>query len=136
MTLPEPVSAPSSPERDLLAAYAAHLRATGRGNKAYAWGARSFFARWPAPQAWAAEPLQLRLAAGSHTWPLLNFLMLHGHLHPGYDYLLERRLSALWRELPASPLAPSLERFLAAAAELGYAPGPAPAWAPRWHPGC
>ena len=117
---PAPAAVPV-PAPDLAAAYTVWLAATGRGNKAYALGARSFLARWPDPQGWAAEPLAVRLAARSHTRPLLNFLMLHGHLRPGYDYLLERKLSALGRELPASPLGPDIDRFLAAATELGYA---------------
>lgn len=123
MMLPELASAHCA-DPGLPRAYAAYLAATGRGNRSYYWGARAFFARWPDPEIWSAEPLDVRLSAKSHTWPLLNFLMLQGHLHPGYDYLLERKLSALWRELPTSPLAPDLERFLAAALEVGYAPRP------------
>ena len=30
--------------------------------------------------------------------------MLHGHLRPGYDYLLDRKLTAIMREAQASPL--------------------------------
>jgi integrase len=117
--LPAPASAPERAV-ELPAAYAAHLAATGRGNRFYAWAAARFFAGWPQPAGWAAEPLAVRLAADRHTRPLLSFLMLHGHLRPGYDYLVARKLSALWRELPASPLSGDLERFLAAAAELGF----------------
>ena len=46
--------------------------------------------------------------------------MLHGHLRPGYDYLLERKLTVILREAAASPLGPDLERFLAGAEALGY----------------
>ncbi|MBN1172031.1 MAG: tyrosine-type recombinase/integrase, partial [Micromonosporaceae bacterium] len=46
--------------------------------------------------------------------------MLHRHLRPGYDWLLERKLPSLLREAPTSPLGPELARFLAAASELGY----------------
>lgn len=106
---------------ELAAAYAAWLAASGRGNRSYALGARAFLSRWPEPQAWAAEPLERRLDARSQTRPFLTFLMLHGHLRPGYDYLLERKLSALLREAPASPLGPELARFVAAAVELGFA---------------
>jgi len=108
------------PARALLAAYRRWLAARGCGNRAFEQAARSFLARWPDPQTWAAEPLPRRLAAGSSTRPLLGFLMLHGHLRPGYDCLLERKLPALLRELPASPLGGPADRFLAAAAELGY----------------
>ncbi|MGW3473706.1 hypothetical protein ACWDKQ_35910 [Saccharopolyspora sp. NPDC000995] len=38
----------------------------------------------------------------------------------GYDYLLERKLSSIWREIKQSPLGPDLDRFMAAAAELGF----------------
>ena len=67
--------------------------------------------------------------------------MLHGHLRPGYDYLLERKFSSLWRELDDSPVASDLARFRAAAAELGFGdrvpdrqrlPGPGPAADPDW----
>jgi len=109
------------PASALLDAYLAWLAAGERGNRTYVVFARSFLARWPDPQAWAAEPLELRLGANRHTRPLLNFLMLHGHLRPGYDYLLERKLPALLRELAASPLGPQVDHFLAAAGELGYA---------------
>ena len=46
--------------------------------------------------------------------------MLHGHLRPGYDYLLERKLTVILREAAASPLGPDLKRFLAGAETLGY----------------
>jgi len=132
--VPGPANAPSTPlpmppvptplpERagDLLDAYLAWLATSGRGNRTYVTFARSFLARWPDPQAWAAEPLAVRLGTGRHTRPLLNFLMLQGHLRPGYDYLLERKLPALLRELPTSPLGPQIDHFLNACAELGYA---------------
>ena len=48
------------------------------------------------------------------------FLMLTGHLRPGYDYLIRRKLSVFWRHLPPGPLAEDLAGFLAAAAELGF----------------
>ena len=92
----------------------------GAGNTGFTAAARSFLARWPDPQAWAAEPLPVRLSAGSAARPFLNYLMLSGQLQPGYDYLLERKLPAVLREAPAAPLGDELDRFLAAAAELGY----------------
>jgi hypothetical protein len=48
------------------------------------------------------------------------FLMLAGHLRPGYDYLIRRKLPVFWRHLPLGPLADDLARFLAAAEELGF----------------
>ena len=66
-------------------------------------------------------PLAARLAGTRPPLqPLLNFLMLHGHLRPGYDYLLERKLTVILREVAASPLGPDLKRFLAGGEALGY----------------
>src|SRR6266516_1550081 len=101
--------------------YLACLAARGVGNKTFESGARCFLARYPDPQAWAGLPLAARLTGTRpHLQPLLNFLMLHRHLRPGYDYLLERKLTAILREAPASPLGPDLARFLAGAEALGY----------------
>ena len=67
-----------------------------------------FFERWPDPHRWAEEPLEVRLAATSATRPIITFLMLHQGLAPGYDYLLERKLSSIWREVKDSALAGGL----------------------------
>lgn len=115
--LPEPVSAAAP---DLLAAYVAYLAATQRRSRFSPQAARGFLWRWPDPQAWAAEPLDVRLAAGANTRPFLTFLMLQGHLRPGYDYLVARKLPSLWREVPHSALSADLERFSSAAAVLGF----------------
>ena len=48
----------------------------GAGNTAYSQAARAFFRRWPDPQAWAGEPLPVRLSAGRRTRPFITFLML------------------------------------------------------------
>lgn len=104
----------------LLAAYLGHLRATGRGNVSYERAARRFFHAWPDPRAWAAQPLADRLADDKATRPVITFLMLHQGLHPGYDYLLERKLSPIWRELQTSPLRAEIDRFLDAAEALGF----------------
>src|SRR6266511_155542 len=45
------------PAAELLGAYTAWLAGSGRGSRAYTVAARSFLARWPDPQAWAAGPL-------------------------------------------------------------------------------
>src|ERR1035441_844607 len=117
--LPATASAPAPDPAALHAAYLGHLQRTGRGNPAYWTAARTFFARWPDPAAWAADSLDVRLSANGATRPLITFLMLHGHLQPGYDSLLERKFSSLWRELAACPAGQDLTRFLDAAAELG-----------------
>src|SRR5215471_13896554 len=106
-------------------AYLACLAARGVGNKTFESGARCFLARFPDPQAWAAQPLAARLAGTRpQLQPLLNFLMLHGHLRPGYDYLLERKLTVILREGVLSPLGPDISRFLAGAEALGYSVRP------------
>ena len=106
-------------------AYRGWLAARGVGNKTFDSGARCFLARFPDPQAWAGLPLAARLAGTRpQLQPLLNFLMLHGHLRPGYDYLLERKLTVILREAAASPLGPDLQRFLAGAEALGYSVRP------------
>jgi hypothetical protein len=107
---------------ELLGGYQAALAGRGAGNKAFWSAARAFVARWPDPQAWADEPLAVRLSASSSARPFLNYLMLSGQLHPGYDYLLARKLPAVLREAPDGPLGEDRARFLAAAAELGWQP--------------
>jgi integrase len=113
-------SARAADGRALHAAYLGYLRATDRGNTAYWTAARSFFARWPDPYAWAGEPLEVQLSANAATRPLITFLILHARLQPGYAYLLERKFSSLWRELRDTPAGADLDAFLAAAAELGF----------------
>jgi len=113
-------SARAADGRALHAAYLDYLRATGRGNTAYWTAARTFFSRWPDPRGWAGEPLEVKLSANASTRPLITFLILHGRLQPGYDYLLERKFSTIWRELQDTPVSTDLDRFLAAAAELGF----------------
>ena len=107
---------------ELIDAYLAHLAQTGRAADAsYRRPAERFFARWPDPMAWAHQPLARRRQVRGRTGTLLTFLMLHGHLRPGYDYLLDITLLSLWRELPSSPLQADLERFRAASEQLGFA---------------
>ena len=60
--------------------------------------------RFPDPQRFASEPLAARLSESGTVRPVLTFLMLHGYLRPGYDYLLERRLTAILREAAVSPI--------------------------------
>ena len=116
-----PSRAPARPAPgELLAGYLASLAGRGAGNTAFLSGARSFLNRWPDLDVWADQPLSVRLSLNSSTRPLLNYLMLFGHLRPGYDYLLERKLSALLREAPASSLAGQVAGFTTAARELGY----------------
>jgi site-specific recombinase XerD len=103
-------------------AYRGWLAARGVGNEKSDSGARCFLARFPDPQSWADLPLAARLAGTRpQLQSLLNFLMLHGYLRPGYDYLLDRKLTVILREAAASPLGADLARFLSGAEALGYA---------------
>jgi integrase len=106
--------------RDYLAEYAHHQTRTGRGNHTTTQGAKTFMRRWPNPQDWAAQPLAYRLAEGSQTTSFLIFLMVHGWLQPGYDYLVSRKLSSFWREIAASPRAVDMQRFRQGAEAIGF----------------
>jgi integrase len=106
----------------LIDAYLAYMVRAGKGSDPrYQRAAERFLERWPDPMGWAAEPLAVRRQARKRTRTVVMFLMLHGHLRPGYDYLLDVTLLSLWRELPHIPLHRDLERFRAGARELGFA---------------
>lgn len=105
---------------DLYSAYLDWLAARGVGNRSFLGAARGFLVRFPDPQAWGSLPLEARLGVSSAVRPLVNFLMLHGHLRPGYDWLLARKLHAVLRDAAVSPLGPDLARFVAGATALGY----------------
>jgi len=109
-----------APEVDLLAAYDEHCNRLGLISVNLRSAARTFVRRWPDPQRWAGEPLEVRLTVSHPTRSFVMFLMLAGHLRPGYDYLIRRKLSVFWRHLPPGSLADDLAGFLAAAAELGF----------------
>lgn len=117
---PLPISVPDGAV-ELYNAYLEWLAARGVGNKTFYSGARTFLARFPDPQNWAALPLDQRHRdSRAHLQPFLNFLMLHGHLRPGYDYLLDRKFHAIVREGRRTPLGEDLARFDAATEALGY----------------
>ncbi len=120
--LPENVNAPgaSRPVKDLLAEYAHHQMVTGRGNSATTQGAKTFMRLWPNPQDWTTQSLAQRLDEGPQTNSFLIFLMVHGWLQPGYDYLVSRKLSSFWREIADSPLAADMERFRQGAEAIGF----------------
>jgi integrase len=117
--LPEPVNA-SVPDTDLVAAFAVRLSVAGKPRANQLNAAQRFLRRWPDPQAWAAEPLSVRLAIDESYRTFLMFLLMGGHLRPGYDFLVARKLTSFWRELPHSPMNADMRRFLDAAAELGF----------------
>jgi integrase len=93
---------------------------SGPGNRCYRDAAAKFLARWSAPQRFAEAPLGVRLPADPHTRPFITFLLLHGVLRPGYDYLVTRKFAALLELAADSRLAPDLAGFARAAAELGF----------------
>ena len=101
---------------DLLAAFQAHTARLGLHGVNQDKAARGFLRHWPDPQAWADEPLATRLALPPGTRSFLMFLLLGGHLRPGYDYLVRRKLPSFWRELPHGPMAADMTGFLAAGA--------------------
>src|SRR5690606_33234832 len=108
---PTPEPAPPPTAAELLTAWRGHQRATGRGNPASDWAARTFLNRWSNPQTWAAQPLDARLALAPSTMSLLMFLMVRGWLRPGWDWLVARKLSSFWREIDGSPLEADMTRF-------------------------
>jgi len=107
---------------DLASDYVAHLARTGRGNCNSEANARRFLRRWPEPQEWAAQPLAQRLSEGPNTRSFLTFLIVHGHIRPGYDYLVSRKLASFWREIVGSALEEDMTRFCEAAQSIGYTP--------------
>jgi integrase len=108
------------PEVDLLAGYDEHCGRLGLISVNLGSAARTFLRRWPDPQAWAGEPLAARLTVSHPTRSFVTFLMLAGHLQPGYDYLICRKLAVFWRHQPPGTFAEDLARFLGAAQELGF----------------
>ncbi len=109
-----------APEVDLLAAYDEHCARLGLTSVNLGSAARTFLRRWPDPQRWAGEPLEVRLTVSHPTRSFVTFLMLARYLRPGYDYLIHRKLAVFWRHLPPGPLAEDLAEFLGAAQELGF----------------
>jgi len=48
------------------------------------------------------------------------FLMVHGWLRPGWDWLVSRKLSSFWREIAGSPLESDMARFCDTAVTVGF----------------
>lgn len=117
---PATACAPAPDRPDLLGLFTAHVARQGLSGPNQLRAARAFLRRWPDPRVWAAEPLEVRLGLPASACSFLMFLLMSGHLRPGYDYLVRRKLPSFWRELPHGPFAADLEVFLAAAAELGF----------------
>jgi hypothetical protein len=107
---------------DLISDYLAHLVRTGRGTANAEANARRFLRRWPEPQAWADQPLAQRLSEGPNTRTFVTFLIVWGHVRPGYDYLVSRKLASFWREIAGSALEEDMTLFCEAAQSIGYTP--------------
>ena len=115
-------AAEQTARRDLVADYVAHLARTGRGTTNAEANARRFLRRWPEFQEWAGQPLAQRLSEGLNTRSFLTFLIVWGHIRPGYDYLVSRKLSSFWREIAGTALEEDMTRFCQAAESIGYTP--------------
>ena len=120
MTLPALANAPS-PEPSLVDELTTWLAERGTASETYARAARSFFARWPDPDAWVRQPLGARLRLNPNLRVVVNWLALYHDLHPGYDWLVATRPYTCWQELPTTRHWPDVQRFLSVAANLGYA---------------
>jgi integrase len=106
----------------LLSQYAGWLAARGRGNRCFADVAAGFLRRWPDPQAFAAEPLDVMLDQDRHTRPFITFLLLHDLLRPGYDYLVNRKFASLVELARGTRMEADLDGYQHAAGELGFSP--------------
>ncbi len=119
---PTPDRQPPPPATVLLDAWRDRQTATGRGNPASDYEARRFLERWPNPQSWAAEPLELRLALPASATSLVMFVMCRGWLQPGWDWLVARKLSSFWREIIDTPIEADMVRFVEVAESIGFTP--------------
>ncbi len=105
---------------DILLHYATHLGVDPFGDSRLINIARSHLTLHPDLDAFSDLPLSLRLTELPEAKPFLLFLMLHGYLRPGYDYLVERKLCGFWHELKLSPMKSDIESFLLGAQEAGF----------------
>jgi integrase len=119
---PLPDGEPTPPAAVLLDMWRDRQTATGRGNSASDFEARRFLGRWPDPQSWADEPLDVRLALSPSATSLVMFSMCRGWLRPGWDWLVARKLSSLWREIVGTRLEADMVRFVEVAEQVGFTP--------------
>ena len=116
----KPVEPQHEPPAEVLAAYHAHQARTGRGNTAFTYWAKTFLRRWPVVRAWEHEPLAVQLSANSGTRPFITFLLVTGRLHPSWEYLVHRKFSSIWRDVPGTVIGQDLAAFITAARGCGY----------------
>lgn len=62
----------------------------------------------------------MQLSANSGTRPFITFLLVTGRLHPGWDYLVHRKFSSLWRDVPGTAIGADLQTFITGARSCGY----------------
>ena len=111
-----PVESPAK----VLAAYHAHQQMTGRGNTSFTRAARAFLRRWPALRSWEHETLAVQLSANASTRPFITFLLVTGRIHPGWEYLVHRKFSSIWRDVPGTSIGADLQEFITAARSCRY----------------
>ena len=106
--LPAPVNATPSDSFEslttVLAAYHAHQLMTGRGNTSFTYWAQVFLRRWPTIRTWEHETLAVQLSANAGTRPFITFLLVTGRIHPGWEYLVHRKFSSIWRDVPGTSI--------------------------------
>ncbi|CAG4933606.1 hypothetical protein [Acidithrix sp. C25] len=107
-------------KEDILLHYASVLRVDPFGKSRLINIATSYFELHPDLETLSDLPLSLRLTEFPKAGRFLLFLMLHGYLHPGYDYLVERKLCGFWHELEASPIKSDIDSFLLGAQKAGF----------------
>ncbi|MGG5176035.1 tyrosine-type recombinase/integrase [Pseudarthrobacter sp. J1763] len=100
--------------------YRDYLASRGHGSTPAFSGARTFMARWPVPEDWLGEPLQVRWETKYHTTPFILFLMLTGRIHGDYGYLLETKLTNILSACTGQPPEADLLFFLEQARTLGF----------------
>ncbi len=105
---------------EVLTAYHGHQGRTGRGNTSFTYWAKVFLRRWPHVRDWEAASLTVQLSANSGTRPFITFLLVTGRLHPGWEYLVHRKFSSIWRDVPGTVIGQDLDTFTAAARSCGY----------------
>jgi integrase len=105
---------------ELITAYQEHLAASGRGSTAYTYWAKAFLQRWSDPRDFEHEPLRVQLDVSRASASFLTFLLVTGRLHPGWEYLVHRKFSSIWRDVPGTPIGADLEAFMTAAHSCGY----------------
>ncbi len=97
-----------------------HQTIGGRGNPESDRAVREFLERWPNPQDWAHEPLEVKLALSPSATSLLMFLMVRLELQPGWDWLVARKLSSFWGQLPGSKIESDMIWFCKTAVAIGF----------------